>query len=514
LPQPLYVAKDATFIYARAVLAMPDGRAWMILRIYPRVGGLRQRVDHYYAAMSSNDWIARRGSLGAPAASSGWTGWTGDLPSPVAIAFQNGRKPGTDFRATIGSHQWIVRPDARGRATYTLGAPPYVRRVSVSAWRWDGPPPQERQMTLTRRPLRPVAFLGEPANPWPPMSDGWAETPPDDETRAELVPWLLGELPMNHYADTMSKTGLYRFFAYETGAGQKAIGSLRYWGATLGDPSTLGDVATDKAGFDNSVTIGDTAIAAGNWGGAVTAYQSAGNLGATTLGPEIDQQTGGASQPITQQAWGINTTLATLPSDASATQQDAQAAQGLAQQMGALYDQAIAQGSQPAPPTPPTSSSATQAAIAMNNALLAHGYKQRDQPLYRAFQSAAGLTPDGFPGTGTMNALFNVLAAAGQLPAPVKIYPWLRSGGFDGVNAPTLAEWTGGAAPTPGGGGVTPVTPPGGGGVTPPAKPPTVVQAGMSTGGTVAAVLGTVLVIGGVAWAAATGHLPHWATPK
>jgi hypothetical protein len=514
LPLPRYVTADSTFVYARGVLAMPDGRAWMILRVYPRVGGLRDRVDHYYQAVGVNDWIAARSTLGAPPGEGGWKAWTGDLPAPVAIAFQNGRRQGQDFRVTIGSHPWVVRSDARGRATYTLGAPPFVRRVSVSAWRWDGPLPASRDRLISRRPLVPISFLGEPANPWPPMGDGWAETAPDEETRGELVAGLLGELPVNCYVDTMSKTGLWRFFAYETGAGQKAIGSLRYWGATLGDPSSLGDVPTDKAGFDNSIAIGDTALAAGNWGAAITAYQSAGNLGATTLGPEIDAQTAGASQPITQQAWGINTTLATLPTDSSATAQDAQAAQGLVQQMKGLYEQAIQAGGSPAQP-PPAQGALTQAAIAMNNALLAHGYKRGDQPLYRAFQSAAGLSPDGFPGQATMNALFNALAAAGELPAPVKIYPWLRSGGFDGVNAPTWAEWTGGApAPVPGGGGVTPPAPGGGGGVTPPAPKPTVTQAGMSTGGTVAAVLGTVLVIGGVAWAAATGHLPHWATPK
>jgi hypothetical protein len=87
-------------------------------------------------------------------------------------------------------------------------------------------------------------------------------------------------------------------------------------------------------------------------------------------------------------------------------------------------------------------------ATAMNDALLAHGYKQADMGLYKSFQSAAGLTADGFPGSNTMQALFDTLAAAGQLPAPVKIYPWLSTGQYDGVNAPTLGEWQPAATPT------------------------------------------------------------------
>jgi hypothetical protein len=84
----------------------------------------------------------------------------------------------------------------------------------------------------------------------------------------------------------------------------------------------------------------------------------------------------------------------------------------------------------------------TQAdAVAMNNALLAHGYKISDQPIYRTFQSDAGLTADGFPGRNTMSELQDVLFAMGVEIAPVPIYPWLASGGYDGVNAPTAAQW-------------------------------------------------------------------------
>jgi len=99
----------------------------------------------------------------------------------------------------------------------------------------------------------------------------------------------------------------------------------------------------------------------------------------------------------------------------------------------------------------------------MNNALLAHGYKLADQPLYKAFQTAMGLVVDGFPGPNTMTALRNVLGAA---TAPVKVYSWqcavngLNANGsscYDGIHAPPYAEWAGGVGPMP---PVPPVTPP------------------------------------------------------
>ena len=91
----------------------------------------------------------------------------------------------------------------------------------------------------------------------------------------------------------------------------------------------------------------------------------------------------------------------------------------------------------------------TQAdAAAMNNALIAHGYKQSDQPLYMAFQRDAELTPDGFPGQNTMKELGDVLFAMHVTMANVPIYPWLAAPGYDGKNAPTSAQWYGTSAPT------------------------------------------------------------------
>jgi hypothetical protein len=105
----------------------------------------------------------------------------------------------------------------------------------------------------------------------------------------------------------------------------------------------------------------------------------------------------------------------------------------------------------PAAPAAPTQqlTGVQQAALDMANALTAHGYKQADQGIYKAFQSAAGMTADGFPGRGTMQtnpkSLFNVLASAGLPPPNVPIYPWHSmpgTSGYDGVNAPTWAQWS------------------------------------------------------------------------
>jgi peptidoglycan hydrolase-like protein with peptidoglycan-binding domain len=125
------------------------------------------------------------------------------------------------------------------------------------------------------------------------------------------------------------------------------------------------------------------------------------------------------------------------------------------------------------------------AALAMASALNAHGYKMADQPVYKAFQSAAKTTPDGFPGTGTMGLLRSALASIiPPVPMPnVPIYPWKAApgtSGYDGRNAPTWAQWSGQApAPvvvvTPG----APVFDPA---VTPAMGPPAAVQPYPGTG--------------------------------
>jgi peptidoglycan hydrolase-like protein with peptidoglycan-binding domain len=98
----------------------------------------------------------------------------------------------------------------------------------------------------------------------------------------------------------------------------------------------------------------------------------------------------------------------------------------------------------PQPPSPQLDISAQQmAAVAMNVALAAHGYKSADMPLYMAFQRTAGLAVDGHPGKATMNKLAQILVGANVNMASVPTYPWLAAGAYDGVNAPTAQDWAG-----------------------------------------------------------------------
>jgi hypothetical protein len=89
------------------------------------------------------------------------------------------------------------------------------------------------------------------------------------------------------------------------------------------------------------------------------------------------------------------------------------------------------------------------AAVAMANALSSraadgtgHGaYRSADVPLYQAFQRAAGVKADGWPGAGTMGKLASVLASV-PMPMPsVPIFPWKKGPGWGGKNAPALSDW-------------------------------------------------------------------------
>jgi peptidoglycan hydrolase-like protein with peptidoglycan-binding domain len=98
-----------------------------------------------------------------------------------------------------------------------------------------------------------------------------------------------------------------------------------------------------------------------------------------------------------------------------------------------------------------------QAAAQMALAIQQNGYRLSDQATYQAFQTAAGLTADGFPGTNTMNALSAQLQALGMslgqlingyTGQPVVVYQWLTTCStgtgdqcYNGTDAPTFAEW-------------------------------------------------------------------------
>jgi hypothetical protein len=118
----------------------------------------------------------------------------------------------------------------------------------------------------------------------------------------------------------------------------------------------------------------------------------------------------------------------------------------------------------PAPVAPVVVQTPLQAAaVAMSNALTRNGYRLADQAIYKQFQSLARISADGFPGTGTMGQLRTVLSSMGLPMPPVPVYPWKAGPGYDGVNAPTSAQWYGRAAPAPAPapGPVAPMGPPG-----------------------------------------------------
>jgi len=96
------------------------------------------------------------------------------------------------------------------------------------------------------------------------------------------------------------------------------------------------------------VNAADAAWAASNYPLATSSYQQAGQIGASTLGPEIDGAGfPNATQPYTQQAWQLNAKLAAMNA-AAATEADALAAQALAGKIVQLYDAAINAGSEAA----------------------------------------------------------------------------------------------------------------------------------------------------------------------
>jgi len=176
----------------------------------------------------------------------------------------------------------------------------------------------------------------------------------------------------------------------------------------------LGSQASDDYNaFASTVSAGDQYLADGEWANAVGAYQAGGQSAATTLGPEIDTETGGASQPLTQQAWQLNTTLQAVP-NMTAVQSDAVNAQSLAQQMQKLYAQALTSGN-PVPAAPqqtPRDTALDVAAGALLQRLQTGGCTQNSFPECSAFQAAwnaaggqAPLTVDGEYGTLTAASL-------------------------------------------------------------------------------------------------------------
>jgi hypothetical protein len=502
LPTPTARASDPSAIYAQATVGLPDGRVCGLVRTFPRADrGQRHRDRYYLSGVGQAPRGVPEATLGdAPSGSLGAASLV-----PPAGAFVPCPLPGGSWQqvpALSLPQGAAMQPPVR---VLTDGSGTYQRSVMVTpsgAWmlirRWSpraggGVTPTNFYYACSLAQRRATSTLGDaPArsrvvpyaatadHPYPPSGPGWFETEATDPTARRHASGLLGELPTGMYTDVLTRTGLYRFFAFPTGAGTKSIGALRFWGVGPDrGAGTVGDVASDVQTYAGQVGLGDLAVTNSDWSGAVQAYQQSGNYGAQTLGPDIDTQTAGASKPLTQQAWAINGNLQAINASGS-TQADATNAQGLARQMANLYAQA---NSTPPPgiSAPAANAPLAQAATALASYLTTNGCTQDAIPACTTFQSAwnasglgGQLTVDGKYGPQTQAALAQALSGTGT-SAPASCFP---AGSTAGGSAPSTNTST-----------------------------PTTSQAGIS-GGTIALGALGVATVAGIIWAAATGHLP------
>lgn len=124
---------------------------------------------------------------------------------------------------------------------------------------------------------------------------------------------------------------------------------MRIIGAITADSYT--QAKTDLANqVSMVVAAGDTYMNATppEYAEAISAYQAAGNAGATSVGPSIDTVGSPVTPKLTQEAWNLNTSLAAL-APAGATIDTARNAQSLAKRIEALYTEAISTASGPLP---------------------------------------------------------------------------------------------------------------------------------------------------------------------
>jgi hypothetical protein len=240
------------------------------------------------------------------------------------------------------------------------------------------------------------------------------------------------------------------------GATPKLFSDKAWWAIGAGGHVMrmgLGDAAGDLQAFNLSVSAGDTYLNAGEFTNAISAYQAAGAAGASVVGPEIDVQTGGASKPLTQQAWAINGNLAAIN---GITSWDAQNAQGFARQMQNLYNQAITASAPPAATpggsTIQPSAALTAAATALINRLTTGGCTQSSFPECLAFQQQYNsegqitLTVDGKYGDESMAALQRVINTVQSPPSavPASCFPSGGGGNTPPQRVPTVVIPAGG----------------------------------------------------------------------
>lgn len=130
----------------------------------------------------------------------------------------------------------------------------------------------------------------------------------------------------------------------------------------LGNPIGVGDAAAfakaqaDLASMGVPIAQGDWAFGTGDYVTAITSYKAAGNIGAVTIGPEIDAAGAPqATQQYTQAAWQINDQQLG-PVQPTNDQQIAQTAGQAAANMMQNYQAAITAGlralAQPGPQPP------------------------------------------------------------------------------------------------------------------------------------------------------------------
>lgn len=126
---------------------------------------------------------------------------------------------------------------------------------------------------------QPIPYTTDPRAPYPPAGRGWVEVAPDDAGATRIARDITGWLPPSHYVDGMLSTGLYRFFAFESGAGVH-VGALRFAGMMGGlDDDSAGlmgdDPSTDpNAGSGTVATLNDAG--AGTFSDGSTTYTQGG----------------------------------------------------------------------------------------------------------------------------------------------------------------------------------------------------------------------------------------------
>lgn len=253
----------------------------------------------------------------------------------------------------------------------------------------------------------------------------------------------LGPKPVRH--------GAHWYTRVEGGAVFRAVADLNAMGAATTDlQNQLG----------GPQQAGDTYLGEGDYAGALQSYQAGGQAGATSLGPEIDAAGAPtATQPLTQQAWTLNSQLAALAIDPSAADGGlsvASSAQALLAKMVSLYQQAIAAGTtalatQASPQGKDSAADVAlqNAAANLLNALTSNAVVHNvPNAFVSAFQQA--FNADGALGSGVLSVdgEYGAGASATQQALQRTLSYTFPGGGTMGGTAPMLAA-TGGTSPSP-----------------------------------------------------------------